>query len=255
MKTDTSWNAVAEWYDTLLEEKPGTYQKELILPNVLRLLGVKKGDTVLDLACGQGLFSRAFANAGAQVIGVDASKRLIDFAKKHSPQSIQYHIRMAHRLAFVKDHTIDSVVIVLAIQNIENIADVFAECRRVLKPRGRLLMVLNHPAFRIPKASDWEHDTKSGVIYRRVAQYLSESTIAIDMHPGAGTGAKKSEQTITFHRPLQVYSKALAKAGFAIARLEEWNSHKTSQPGPRQKAENTSRKEIPLFLCIEARQI
>jgi hypothetical protein len=34
--------------------------------------------------------------------------------------------------------------------------------------------------------------------------------------------------------------------------MEEWESHKKSQPGPRAKAEDQARKEIPLFLYLEA---
>jgi hypothetical protein len=51
-----------------------------------------------------------------------------------------------------------------------------------------------------------------------------------------------------------VYSKALEKAGFLIQRLEEWESDRESEKGPRQKAENKARKEIPLFLMIQAVQ-
>jgi hypothetical protein len=46
----------------------------------------------------------------------------------------------------------------------------------------------------------------------------------------------------------------LSKAGLSITRLEEWVSHKESEKGPRQKAENKSRKEIPLFMCIECKE-
>ncbi len=71
------------------------------------------------------------------------------------------------------------------------------------------------------------------------------------MHPGQA----KSESTISYHRSLQDYTKGLAKAGFSITRLEEWISHKKSQTGPRQEAEDTARKEIPLFLMLEVKKI
>jgi hypothetical protein len=32
--------------------------------------------------------------------------------------------------------------------------------------------------------------------------------------------------------------------------LQEWSSHKESQPGPRARAENRARKEFPLFLAL-----
>jgi hypothetical protein len=70
------------------------------------------------------------------------------------------------------------------------------------------------------------------------------------MNPGAKPGESKLT-TISFHRPLQAYVKALHAAGFAISRLEEWTSHKKSEKGPRQDSENKSRKEIPLFMCLE----
>jgi hypothetical protein len=69
------------------------------------------------------------------------------------------------------------------------------------------------------------------------------------MHPGRARGAT----TVSYHRSLQDFFKALAGAGLCAARLEEWISHKQSQKGPRQKAEDLARREIPLFMCIEAR--
>jgi hypothetical protein len=49
--------------------------------------------------------------------------------------------------------------------------------------------------------------------------------------------------------------KALAKAGFAVTNLEEWVSHKKSDSGPRAAEENRARKEIPMFMYLEARMI
>src|SRR4029079_16157095 len=126
---------------------------------------------------------------------------------------------------------------------------VFKEVRRALKPGGRFVMVLNHPTFRVLKRSSWGWDEGQGVQYRRVDGYLSAQKIAIDMSPGTKVRGK----TISYHRSLQDFFKALSGAGFAVARLEEWISHKTSQEGPRQKAEDLARKEIPLFMALEAR--
>ena len=134
----------------------------------------------------------------------------------------------------------------------ENVQGVFNECGRVLKENGKLFLVMNHPAFRIPKASGWEWDAKNKIQYRRIDSYLSESREKIDMHPSAGSRKSASDYTLSFHRPLQFYFKALQKAGFSVNRLEEWNSNKKSEPGPRATAENKIRKEIPLFLFLEA---
>ncbi|MCX6716038.1 MAG: hypothetical protein NT077_03410, partial [Candidatus Taylorbacteria bacterium] len=87
--------------------------------------------------------------------------------------------------------------------------------------------------------------------YRRIDSYLSDGQIEIDMTPGENDPAKK-KTTMSFHRPLQSYFKALNKAGFAVSRLEEWISHKKSQNGPRAAEEDRIRKEIPMFLMLEA---
>ena len=72
------------------------------------------------------------------------------------------------------------------------------------------------------------------------------------MTPGKQGG---KEFTVSFHRSLQDYAKALRAGGFAIIRIEEWISHRESQPGPRAVAENAARKEFPLFLAFEAIKI
>ena len=246
-RTKTSWGHVADWYDSYMKEE-GTYQKDLILPNLLRIMDIQKGDAVLDLACGQGFFSREFASAGAVVTGVDLSKELIAIAKRLSPPYIHFEVAPADRLESIKPAAFDKVSIVMALQNIENLKGVADECRRVLKPGGNLYLVMTHPSFRIPKASSWEWDPKTGVQYRRVDRYLSETASKIQMHPGG----KPDQITLTFHRPLQVYVKHLVRAGFCVTRLEEWNSNKKSGLGPRAAEENRARKEIPLFLFIQA---
>jgi ubiquinone/menaquinone biosynthesis C-methylase UbiE len=246
-KQSTSWEQSAEWYDELVEEKAGTYQKDVLLPNILRVLSPKKGETVLDLACGQGFFTREFSRSGARAIGADISPSLIAFAKEHSPKAIPFHVAPAHKLGFLKDSSVDAITIIMAIQNIENLGDVFRECTRVLAPGGRIIIVMSHPTFRIPKASDWGYDSEKGIQYRRIDSYMSEAKIKIDMHPGKSG----SEQTITFHHPLQVYFKLFSKHVLAVSRLEEWISHKTSAKGPRKAAEDAARKEFPMFMCLE----
>lgn len=246
-KKDTSWGSVANWYDEHLQRPTGTYHRDVILPNLLRLMAIESGEAVLDVACGQGFFSRELFHAGAKVSGVDIAPELIKIARQQSPKEIAYHASPAHHLPFIKTESVDTVLISLAIQNIENVRDVFAECQRVLKTGGRMFIVMNHPAYRIPKQSSWGWEDNK-VQYRRVDRYLSEMKTEIQMHPGDAP----EETTVSFHRPLQYYFKMLNKNGFLVGRLEEWISHKKSVQGPRAKAEDRARKEIPLFLCLEA---
>ncbi len=243
----TSWGGVATWYDDLLGEKD-TYQEKVILPALERLCSSFKGKRILDLACGQGYFSRALRNIGADVIGVDISSELIDLARTHSPKEIVFHVSSAHDLSFIPSASIDAAVSVLALQNINDLSKVFTEVKRVLKSSGVFMVILNHPAFRNPRQSSWGFDDEQEIQYRRLDGYLVEHHEEIDMHPGETDTAT----TISFHRPLQHYLKLLFNNGFAVTRFEEWVSHKESQNGPRKAAEDRARKEFPLFLMIEA---
>lgn len=253
MNKDTSWGKVADWYDHLLEGGEGTYQKDVILPNLIRLVDPQKDEYIIDIACGQGFFSRILTEKGAKVTGTDISSELIDFAKKNSLENISYKVASADKLSFAENDSYDKALIILALQNIENIQGVLQESFRVLKPNGSLHIVLNHPTFRIPSRSEWVWDEKTNTQFRRLDAYMSEKTGQIDMLPGE-KDANKKKFTVSFHRPLQVYFKALNKAGFAVTRLEEWISNKKSQSGPRSTEEDRIRKEIPMFLYIEAKK-
>ncbi len=243
----TSWGRHAKWYKGVVEEK-GSYQKEVILPGILRLLDLKRGESVLDLACGEGFFAREFYKTGANVLGVDAGEGLIALAKKSSPQDILYRVADAENLSFLNNGAFDAVAVILSLQNMENMSAVLKEARRVLKKGGRLAIVLNHPVLRIPKFTGWSWDEGQSLQYRKINRYMSELKLPIEMHPGD----RPKELTWSFHRPLQSYFKALKAAGFAVDDLEEWTSHKKSQRGPKAKAEDMAREEFPLFMAIRA---
>ncbi len=250
----TDWNNVAQWYDQYLVGED-TYQAQVIAPNLVRLLAPRAGQRILDVACGQGYFARMCADKGAQIVGVDQSTTLIEKAKAQAGANELYITGNAETLDAYKIEPCDTVFSVLALENIKNIAGVMSGIQQVMKPDGKVVFVLLHPAFRIPQHSDWGYDTKRTVQYRRIDKYLSEVNIQIELAPFKGSKDVKKVTTTTFHRSLQWYMKAFRNAGFAITNIEEWISHKTSQPGPRQHAEDTARKEIPMFMAIELKKI
>ncbi len=254
---DTSWGTVASWYDSHLEKSDDTYHAKVIFPNLLRLLDDVKGKKILDLACGQGVFTRELHSKGALVTGTDIAKELLTIAEEKGKASkvipkITYIRTSADDLYMLKDNTFDIVICILALQNIENMQKTVKEASRVLTTGGRFIFVLNHPSFRNPRQSAWGYDEHTSMQYRRVDEYMSESHVKIDMTPGSKADKKF---TVSFHRPLQVYVKALSKAGFTITHLEEWISHRTSEKGPKQRAEDRARKEIPLFMCLESKKV
>jgi len=243
---ETSWESVASWYDKLYTHED-SYQKKVILPNLLRMMEIQKTDTILDIACGQGFFAGAFVVAGGEVVwGNDVSPSLIKRAEKAVPKG-KFFVAPGDDLSFAQNTMFSKITIILALQNIQKLNETLKEAARVLKKGGKLYVVLNHPAFRIPKRSEWGFDEKNKIQYRRLDGYMSERSEKIMMHPGKA----KNPTTITFHRPLQVYFKSFRAAGFSVVRLEEWVSHKKSEKGPRAKEEDTARKEFPLFMAFE----
>lgn len=260
--TSTSWGNVSNWYDEYMSDTD-TYQAKVIAPNLLRMLGVSEftqGSVVLDLGCGQGYFLNHVVHhipKGLSVYlkGIDISQELLDIAKIDLGNTVQLAREDAAHLVSIPDASIDVMYSVLALQNMSDVYAVVSEIQRVLKKSGRFICVLNHPAFRIPKQSDWHIDTTRNAQGRVVYTYMSDKKFAIDMHPGKTAIGVKKEETFSFHHPLQYYMKIFAKHGFAITRLEEWISHKTSEEGPKKRIEDESRKEISMFMCLELKRI
>lgn len=248
----TSWGGVADWYDDHVSGED-TYHEKVVAPNLVRIVAPEK-KRILDIGCGEGYFSRLLAQKGGAVLGSDIGAELIEIARKKSGGPI-YYVAPADNQSFIKDASMDTVIAVLTLQNMERIDTVMKEVARVLKKGGSFVCVINHPAFRIPKTTHWEYDGKLGVQYRRVDSYLSAKKIQMEMHPGQKALTGKGSTTYSFHRSLQDFMKAFAGAGLGIVRLEEWISHRKSQKGPKAKAEDTARTEFPLFMCIECKKL
>lgn len=270
----THWGGVANWYDELVGDEGSEYHREVILPGVLRLLEQKKAKAtdesvtkapafkqkiILDLACGQGVMCRALAteNPAWRVVGVDAASELIRAAEARNKMDrlpIEYIVADATKLREypelkpLAEVGVDAITCILAIQNMSPLSPIWEACARLLKPQGKLILVMMHPSFRIPKKSGWGWDERTHSQYRRVEGYMSSTQTKIQMHPGADPSAT----TVTFHRPLQAYINTLTSHGLLIDHLDEWVSHKTSQPGPKQAALDQSRKDIPMFMAIRA---
>ena len=211
-------------------------------------MDLKKGDGVLDLACGQGVYSRYLSQRKMRVTGLDTSEEMIRFARSRSDSSIRFEQGDAQDPQALQGKTFDAVVCLLALQNIESLPPVMHNVKRWLKPGGRFVMVATHPCFRIPRQTHWGWDEQKKIQYRRVDLYGTESAIPILTPPFV----QAKSFTVTYHRPLQSYFQALAEAGLCVDGLEEWTSHKISEPGKRSKAENRARQEIPLFMALRA---
>ncbi len=257
---DTSWDHVAAWYDTLVEEGRSDHFEQVIVPGTLHLVKPLAGMRVLDVACGQGNLARKMTELGMAVVGVDVSERLIEAARRRSKEfQLRFEVGDARDLAnaAIGDEPFDCVTCIMALMNIDPIEPVLRGCFSRLKPGGSLVGVILHPAFRAPGQTSWGWDeakarSESPKQYRRVDGYLSNGQVPITMNPGKAARGAEAVQTWTFHRPLQTYVRVLNEAGFLIEALEEWPSARSSQAGPRAVEENRARREIPMFLGFRA---
>ena len=249
MKKDTSWGKVADWYDDHLKGD-NTYHAQVVAPNLLRVVNLKADQSLLELGCGQGFFIEQFSKLSKNVVGVDLGKELIELAKKKITKA-KFLVGNAENQNILAGEKFDVITIILALQNIKDLNAVVKNLDRLLALDGKIVIVLNHPAFRIAKHSEWGIDKEKNIQYRRVDAYMSEMEMQIDMTPGKTSG---KEMTMSYHRPLQVYSKAFGKAGFGIVKIEEWISHRKSV-GVHAKMEDIARKEIPLFMCMVLKKV
>lgn len=259
--SESSWDEVAGWYDELVENRRNDLLHDVVHPGVLRLLEVRPGERVLDLACGQGAFARQMAERGARVWGVDASPRLIAAANARADDSVSFVVADATKLDAVPPETLpadgfDACVCVMALMNLDPLGDAVAGVARRLRPGGRFVAAMLHPAFRNPGETSWGWDRGRGGVrqYRRVEAYMSAARREIVMNPGQAAHGAERVVTWTYHRPISEYVHALAAHGLAVDALEEWVSPRTSEPGPRAAEENRARAEFPMFLAFRARR-
>ena len=104
----TDYDAVAKEYK---RSKLAPWRTYIERYSLLKLLGKVRGKSVLDLACGEGFYSRLVRERGAaRVVGVDLSSGMIGLgiaAEKESPLGIEY--RVGDAKAYQTDERFDIV--------------------------------------------------------------------------------------------------------------------------------------------------
>lgn len=242
-----SWDKAGEWYKKLVADKGHYYHQQVVIPGVLRLLDLKSGDNLVDVGCGNGVLAGQISKE-VKYTGVEVAENLIKAAMQQYPDRTFVRADATKNIP-VNENYFSKSTFVLALQNIKDPKAAILNVSKLLIHTGKLVIVLNHPCFRIPRQSGWEIDPQNKIQYRRINRYLSPLEIPITIHPGE----KGSPVTWDYHYPLSAYTQFLAEAGMVIEVLEEWTSDKESE-GKAAKSENRARAEFPLFLAIRARK-
>ncbi len=121
-----------------------SFRHHIERPTLFELLGDLRGRTMLDLACGEGVYARAFMRLGAAAVtGVDISSSMVGFAQaleRSDPLGCRYVV--ADAANFTPDAPVDIVTAVYLWNYASTREQLDAMCRacyRALRPGGRLV--------------------------------------------------------------------------------------------------------------------
>ncbi len=135
---DTSYNPVAELYDDTFKDIRVRVDE---LHWINKALGDPTGKVVLDIGSGNGALLRELSGKIGSGIGIDASARLVDLARKWgSPaNNITYEV-VDGPVIPLKDQSVDVVISMLSFRYLDW-DPIMKEIERVLKTNGKLIVV------------------------------------------------------------------------------------------------------------------
>ncbi|UVI29039.1 class I SAM-dependent methyltransferase [Paenibacillus spongiae] len=152
-ESQTRWDANAGYWDDYMGAQSNQFHRELIRPHTEQLLKPAEGQTILDIACGNGNFSRRLAELGANVVAFDYSPNMIERAIARSAEyagRIEYRVADASSTAQLHELGIerfDSAVANMALMDIADIAPLVQSLLTLLKPDGIFVFSITHPCF------------------------------------------------------------------------------------------------------------
>ena len=176
----------------------------------VKAAAAKPGETIIDIACGTGDLTEAFAQSPAtKVIGIDFTPAMLDVARaklRTRPQQmirrVEYREGDAMNLA-IDSATANVVSIAFGIRNVSEPKKAIAEFFRILKPGGRLVIL----EFDRPRSApmSWAYDFYCGWLMPRTATLLSRDKSGAYRYLPASVGSFMTRDEM---------KSALAEAGF-----------------------------------------
>jgi 2-polyprenyl-3-methyl-5-hydroxy-6-metoxy-1,4-benzoquinol methylase len=231
-----SYSQNAVFWTDIIRQRRDRYRTELTDAAVLELVSPRKGLCILDAGCGEGYLSRALAERGAQVTGVDLVVELVVAAQE---EASRLGLDAEHLVADVSNlpaefaDRFDVIVLNHVVNDLENPAPAFLEANRVLRLGGRIVMLMLHPCF-----------SHQGSAIEYFANYRAERCFEV-------AGETSPAAVTDWVRSLESYSALLGEAGFAITGLQEPHPSAKLLADPWWQMHFT----FPKFLLIEARKL
>ena len=148
-----------EWWDVNGKFKPlhmfNPIRIEYILENIKKYFKIKKNKAnfledlnILDIGCGGGLISEPMARLGANVTGIDASKKNINVAQIHSKKSgLQIKYLNASPENFNDDFKFDIILNLEIVEHVEDINLYIKSCSKLLKKNGLMFTATLNRTF------------------------------------------------------------------------------------------------------------
>lgn len=259
-----AWEEKAAFWDGVMGEG-NEFQRFLVGPAAERLLEIEPGETVLDVACGNGVFSRRLASLGANVVATDFSENFVRLARARTEKAgladrVEYRVADAtdrEDMLALGEGRFDAAVCNMALMDLPAIEPLLEALRRLLKPgKGRFVFTVQHPAFNSNGVRlCLEEEDREGVL---VETYAVKVTGYLDLPPGVGAGAPGEPAPHPyFHRPLGELFGACFAAGFVIDGLEEpsFPAPENDEQKPRRALSWQNFRTIPPVLAVRARPL
>ena len=215
----TDYDVVAEEYKRL---KLAPWRTCIERYSLLKLLGGVRGGSVLDLACGEGFYSRLIREQGAtRVVGVDLSGGMIGLAiaaEKESPRGIEY--RVGDAMAYQPDEPFDIVTAAYLLNYAdteEKLTEMCQTVARSLKPDGRFVTVNNNPSQALER-------------YQSTRKYDFVKSIRGALQPGAAIAYTIFQDGVSFSFDNDYLSPATHERALEAVGLQsiEWRRPKLS---------------------------
>ena len=225
-ETRNLWDQKAAFWDDRMGDSGNDFQRLLVAPTSERLLNLQPGETVLEIACGNGVFTRRMAQLGVHVIATDFSEQFLERARARPSEyadRIAYHLLDAtseDQIVALGKLRFDAAVCNMAIMDMAKIDPLMRGIRQVVKPGGRFVFSLTHPCFNHTGMSLCvEEAPLNGEM---VTTYSIKITQYLHSSPQKGVGMfGEPTPHYYFDRPLHTIFNTCFRAGLILDGLEE----------------------------------